>query len=171
MPRPEVRITIVEPALWSRFREMRLAALAESPGMFGSTLSRERAFDESEWRRRAQRPVTFLASRGPRDVGLAGVHEFEAQWTVVGMWVRPEARGTGVVDVLMEACEKVARRAGAHEIVLGVMEDNGAGRRAYRRLGFRPTGKRDHLREGRYEMWLAKPIPPSTISLAAEKSP
>jgi ribosomal protein S18 acetylase RimI-like enzyme len=156
MPEPEVQITIVEPALWSRFRDLRLAALAESPEMFSSTLSREREFDESEWHRRAQRPVTFLASRGPWDVGLAGVHEFEAQWTIVGMWVSPAARGTGVVDALVEACETAARQAGADAIVLGVMEDNRAGCRAYRRLGYRPTGQREHLRDGRYEIWMTK---------------
>lgn len=130
--------------------------------MFGSALSRELAFDEAEWRRRAQRPVTFLASRGPRDVGIVGVHEFNGSWTVVGMWIAPDARGTGVVDALMDACETAARQAGADAIVLGVMEDNTAGCRAYHRLGFRPIGQREHLREGRYELWMTKPLSPQT---------
>lgn len=167
MVEPELRIAPVESGQWSRLRAMRLAALTESPEMFGSTVLRERAFDEAEWRQRAQRPVTFLASRAGRDVGLAGVHEFDGRWTVVGMWIAPEARGAGIVDALMEACENAARQAGAETIVLGVMEDNMAGRSAYRRLGFTPTGRRDHIRDGRYEQWLAKPLQGSRTSVSA----
>lgn len=159
MSGPDLRITLVGPAQWRRLRAVRLAALAESPGMFGSTLSREQAFDEAEWRRRAQRPVTFLASRGGCDVGLAGVHEFAGIWTVVGMWIAPEDRGTGVVDALVQACEDAVTRAGSDTIALGVMEDNAAGLSAYRRLGFTLTRRRDHVRDGRHEAWLAKTLP------------
>lgn len=143
---------------WRRLRTLRLAALAESPEMFGSTLTREQAFGEAEWRQRAQRPATFLASRNCDDIGLAGVHEFDRQWTVVSMWIAPAVRGSGIVDALMEACEKAVREAGSDEITLGVMEDNRAGRSAYHRLGFQPTGRRDHVREDRYELWMAKPL-------------
>jgi len=158
VPDRDLRISSVTPQEWQRLRAARLAALAESPEMFGSTLDREQTFDEAEWRRRAQRPVTFLASLAGRDVGLAGVHEFDGTWVVVAMWVAPDVRGSGVVDALMEACEGAARRAGADTLVMGVMEDNTAGRRAYRRLGFRPTGRRDHVRDGRHELWLAKSL-------------
>lgn len=153
-----VQTSRVTPEEWRRFRAMRLAALAESPSMFGSTLAREQSFDEVEWRARAQRPVTFLASRAGRDVGLAGVHEFEGRWQVVSMWIMPEARGTGVVDALMEACEGVVREAGASSLILGVMEDNPAGLQAYRRLGFTFTGHRQHVRDDRDELWMSKTL-------------
>lgn len=169
MPEPDLRIALLEPDQWSQLRSLRLAALEESPEMFGSTLSRERAFDETEWRRRAQRRATFLASRDGREVALAGVHEFNGIWTVVGMWITPEARGTGIVDALMQACEDTARQAGAHMIVLGVMEDNEAGLSAYRRLGFTPTGQRHHLRGDRYELWLTKPLGPRAAAVSGRK--
>lgn len=153
-----IRITRVTPVDWRRFRAARLAALGESPDMFGSTLARETAFEEDEWRRRASRPVTFIASRAGSDVGLAGVHEFDGEWQVVSMWITPMARGTGVVDTLMEACEEAARDAGASHLTLGVMEDNPAGRGAYERLGFTYTGKRDHIRDGRDELWMSKEL-------------
>ena len=124
--------------------------------MFGSTLAREEGFDEDEWRRRASRPVTYVATRGGRDVGLAGVHEFDGTWQVVSMWIDPGSRGKGIVDGLMRACEATAREAGADRLTLGVMEDNPAGRTAYRRLGFAFTGRRDHIREGRDELWMEK---------------
>ena len=71
-PSDAVVLTRVEPEDWQRLRDVRLAALAESPEMFGSTLAKEQSFDETEWRRRAERPATFLASRHGVDVGMAG---------------------------------------------------------------------------------------------------
>ncbi|WP_309131510.1 GNAT family N-acetyltransferase [Brevibacterium sp.] len=158
MTPPELHIVPVGPADWRQFRSARLEALAESPEMFGSTLSREEAFDEQEWRRRAARPVSFLASRGDQVIGLTGVHEFDGVWVVVGMWVPPGARGTGVVDALMSACEKVARQAGADTLVLGVMEENKAGVRAYRRLGFQPTGASEFVCDKGCELWMRKSL-------------
>lgn len=164
MLKSELVITRAEPQHWGRFRAMRLAALAESPAVFGSTAAREKAFDEEEWRRRAQRLVTFLASLDGTDVGLVGVHEFDGNWTVVSMWISPETRSLGIVDALMEACENFARQAGSDSLVLGVMEENTAGRRAYRRLGFEPIARRDHIGDGRYEMWMAKSLNPAQES-------
>jgi len=128
--------------------------------MFGSTLARERSFDEAEWRRRAARPATFLASRNDRDVGMAGVYELDGEWWVMGMWLAPDARGTGVVEALARACETVAQEAGAATAALRVMEDNPRGRRAYLRLGCRPTGTREHVRDGRDELFMAKTVCP-----------
>ena len=143
---------------WRRLRVLRLAALAESPEMFGSGLARERAFDEKEWRGRAGRPATFIASLNSVDVGIASVYEFDGAWCVMGMWVAPEARGTGVVDALIHACESSVESAGAAEIALWVMEDNPRGIRAYGRLGFSHTDTRQHVRDGRCEMLMVKAL-------------
>ena len=148
----------VAPEDWRRMREVRLAALADSPDMFGSTLARELAFDAEEWRRRAARPATFLASRDGVDVGTAGVFAFDGGWFVMGMWIAPAARGTGVVEALLAACESVALDAGADTISLGVMEDNPRGRRAYERAGYAYTGEREHIRDGRDELFMAKTL-------------
>ena len=154
----EPRLHRVVPDDWQRLRAVRLAALAESPEMFGSTWEREQGFDEAEWRRRAARPATFLASRAGVDVAMAGAYETDGSWYVMGMWIAPAARGSGLVDALLGACEAVARDAGATTISLGVMEDNPRGQRAYARLGYEPTGVREHVRDGRDELWLSKPL-------------
>jgi RimJ/RimL family protein N-acetyltransferase len=159
-----VVLTRVEPRDWQRLREVRLAALAESPEMFGSTLAKEQSFDEAEWRRRAARPATFLASRGCVDVGMAGVYEFDGGWCVMGMWLAPAARGTGVLEALVDACESVAQAAGATTVALGVMEDNPRGRRAYLRLGYEFTGTREHVHDGRHELFMTKTLPSSLPS-------
>ncbi|MBC9733886.1 GNAT family N-acetyltransferase [Nocardioides marmotae] len=76
----------------------------------------------------------------------------------------PAARGTGVVEALIQACESVAQDAGATTLALGVMEDNPRGRRAYARLGYDLTGEREHVRDGRDELFLAKTLPPAPSS-------
>ncbi|WP_122818465.1 GNAT family N-acetyltransferase [Nocardioides pantholopis] len=158
-------LTRVGPEDWRRLRAVRLAALAESPEMFGSTWAREQAFDEAEWRRRAARPATFLASRDGVDVGMAGVYELDGGWCVMGMWLAPAARGTGVLEALVHACESVAQEAGATTLALGVMEDNPRGRRAYTRLGYAFTGAREHVRDGREELMMSRTLPSSRQSV------
>jgi hypothetical protein len=51
---------------------VRLAALANAPEAFASTLARELALDEAEWRRHAVDSFTFIAWRAGKPVGLAG---------------------------------------------------------------------------------------------------
>ena len=65
------------------------------------------------------------------DVGTAGV---SADHELLGMWVAPAARGTGVADRLVDA---VARHAGAGApLHLRVMAGNDVGVRFYTRCGF-----------------------------------
>ncbi|RNI18153.1 GNAT family N-acetyltransferase [Flexivirga caeni] len=155
---PEVSVVRVEPDGWERYRAVRLAALQDAPEMFGSTYEREIAFDEGEWRRRAERPATFLAVRDGVDVGIAGAYEFDAGWCVMGMWLHPDARGTGAVDLLLAACADVAVGCGAWRLALWVMADNPRGIRAYERGGFAFTGERELGRDGRWELAMARTL-------------
>ncbi len=47
-----MRIHEVEVQEWAALREIRLAALQDTPAAFGSTYARELAFDERQWRER-----------------------------------------------------------------------------------------------------------------------
>jgi ribosomal protein S18 acetylase RimI-like enzyme len=132
--------------------------------MFGSSWAKEHSFDEAEWRRRAARPVTFLASRDSADVGMAGVYNSDEGWFIMGMWLDPGVRGTGVVEALIGACEAAVMESGATRIGLWVMEDNGRGRGAYVRLGYQFTGQRQLAREGRDELLMLKSLPSSAPS-------
>ncbi len=149
-------IEVVTPDMWRRQRDLRLAALAQAPEQFGSTLAREQEFSDDTWRERASRPSTLLASVDGRDVAIAGVYLHDDTWQVNAMWIEPEHRGRGIADALLAGCEVLVRQAGASRMQLWVFEDNPAGLGAYTRAGFELTGTRDHVRDGRHVLEMLK---------------
>jgi RimJ/RimL family protein N-acetyltransferase len=138
---------------WTVLKLMRLDALGESPDAFGSTLERESAFTEADWRHRlrdsAVNCVAFTRTGEP--VGIAGAYRPDDEPTVrevVGMWVRPAHRGTGLADLLLVAVLDWSWADGASGVRLWVADGNDRARRCYVRRGFRPTGRRALLRPG-----------------------
>ena len=69
-----------------------------------------------------------------------GVLVEKSRATVVGVFVRVEQRGTGLIDRLLDAGAQWARDRGFDELSLGVHQDNGRAQAAYRRAGFVPSG-------------------------------
>ena len=132
---------------WQALREIRLQALRDAPYAFASTHAREAAFAEDEWHRRATRDGSFLAflpEVGP--AGLGGGY-FAAPDTaeLVGMYVRPQARGRGVGEAIIEAVVGWAIRQGAVTVHLWVTETNKPARMLYERCGFTVTAERQPL--------------------------
>ena len=120
----------------SVLKEIRLAALAEAPFAFGSTYAEEVQFPDEHWMMRAERgsrgddSVTFFAVVGDRILGLAGGYRpepFDGAFELVSMWVRPEARGAGIAQRLVDAVVDWAAGAGATAVELCVTEGNPAG--------------------------------------------
>jgi GNAT superfamily N-acetyltransferase len=147
----QVVISRVSPDQWATFREVRLAALAESPEAFSSTVERELGFPEQLWRDRLGANVTLLAWLDDRPVGtvtvldtaLADTHGFAGAFHLVAMWVDPSARRLGIGAQLVSAALDAARSGGAPALLLWVVESNDRGRSLYERLGFRDTGFRE----------------------------
>lgn len=140
-----MRRTTVEQ--WQALRELRLHALADSPAAFGSTLTQERALPDEEWQRRAGGD-SWLAWDDGRPVGMVALVPDDVSSDarqVVGMWVAPPARGTGVAAALVEAACAAARAHGAACVCLWVADGNDRARRAYERCGFTATGRRQPL--------------------------
>ena len=91
------------------------------------------------------------------DIGLVVGAEYrgrERTAGLFGMWVAPEARGTGVGNRLVSAVVAWARSSGYQRILLEVGEVNAPAIRLYVRMGFVPTGvtgtlpePRTHIRE------------------------
>jgi ribosomal protein S18 acetylase RimI-like enzyme len=147
---PPFRVRRVQPGEWVTLRAVRLAALADAPEAFASTMAHELAFDDAEWRRRAANTPTFIAWRGDEPVGLAAVASRQdgagtsarREWQLMSMWVSPDARGSGSADLLVAAAVKAARAESADRLTLWVANGNARARAFYLRAGFRPTGIR-----------------------------
>ena len=64
-----IDVVEVSGASWRTYRDLRLAALIDSPRAFASTYAREAAFDDDAWRARLSRTPGWLAFDGSRPVG------------------------------------------------------------------------------------------------------
>jgi GNAT superfamily N-acetyltransferase len=142
---------------WAQLRAVRLAALADAPSAFGSTLDREQEYDEERWREWSLNMATFLAFREGVPVGIVGgvASDTSDERTMVAMWVHPDHRRTGVASVLLDTVRNWARDDGATRMTLWVTRTNKPAAALYRRAGFKPTGD-------------SKPLP-SNPSLAEDK--
>src|SRR6185437_10824819 len=131
---------------WQALREIRLQALRDAPDAFASTYAREAAFVEDEWRRRATRDgsfIAFLPEVTPAGLG-GGYLAAPGVVELIGMFVRPQARGHGVGEALVDAVAGWARAQGASTVHLWVTETNKA-RLLYERCGFTVTAERQPL--------------------------
>ena len=80
-----------------------------------------------------------LAPPATRFVDVARSDEAEVRMLAVA----PEARGRGIADALMEACERQARAAGLSGVVLSTDPGMHAAHRLYGRRGYRREPERD----------------------------
>ena len=137
-----VLVERVEGHDWATVRAVRLAALADSPSAFGSTLEREQSYDEERWREWSRQVATFLAFRNGHPVGIAGgmAGSHAGERTVVAMWVHPRHRRAGVGTALLDAVRSWAHDDGATTLILWVTRANDPAVTLYRRAGFTPTG-------------------------------
>ncbi|MFH8365284.1 GNAT family N-acetyltransferase [Streptomyces sp. NPDC018031] len=156
---------------WALYRTVRLAALTDTPEVFGSTLGREQAFTDDEWRRRLTRWNQFVAEDGAQVCGLIGVVPAAAAAAaaaglaeLVSMWVHPAARGRGVGDLLVRRALRFADEQGFPEVRLWVTVGNGHAERLYARHGFQRSGQVQPVREGEdlLEFAMVRPAPTGT---------
>jgi len=131
----------LRPDDWETFRDVRLRSLADSPDAFGSTLEREQAFTEHDWRQRVSGAVFVVLDPGPVAVGGIVVHDDVGQ--VWGMWTDPAHRRRGHARRILDALTSL------HDVVrLHVNLANPAARSVYERYGFVGTGEVEPLRPG-----------------------
>ena len=153
---------------WRTWRSVRLAALADAPGAFGSRLNDWADAPEDRWRERLSIPgaIDLLAfdADGNAPVGMAtGTPDQDngGRAELISMWVDPAVRGQGVATALITAIARWAAGTGAAALTLSVMPDNVAARRTYERNGFTASDEPGGLlADGRRELVMVRDLAP-----------
>ncbi len=151
---------------WQTYRSIRLTALQESPEAFVATHAQEESATEEFWRERMERSQRLIAYVDRQAVGIASVgaaQEDDNAGELFGLWVRPEARGTGVATALVRAGAEAAARDGRTQLYYWVGTDNGRAVAFASGYGFRPTHHRRPMRvvsveDGEEEIAMTLPI-------------
>lgn len=151
-----VTIERLDQSSWTTLREVRLAALRDAPEAFWATWQDERRYTPEDWVAFARRVVWFVAVHDPPpnrlNLGLVGClqrEEFPDEPEVIGMWVRPDQRGTGTADLLIGAAHRWAVAEDVRSLALWVVDGNERARRFYERHLYRPTRECAPLPAGR----------------------
>ncbi|MET7946024.1 GNAT family N-acetyltransferase [Micromonospora sp. NPDC005324] len=171
-----IEIKVLTPDDWPTWRELRLAALAEAPGAFGSRLADWQGDGDREqrWRDRLSilDSLNLVAVLGGRPVGMASGVPTPDPLTLdlISMWVHPDARGRGVGDRLVNEVARWAWERGGEQLRLAVMPDNARAKSLYHRAGFRLTDESgDFLPDGvRREQIMLRPLHPRAASSIKE---
>jgi ribosomal protein S18 acetylase RimI-like enzyme len=159
---PDIRLLTVDE--WVELRNIRLAALRESPNAFLSTYQREVVYDADGWRAEFIRGSWYMGMLAGRPVSLLGatreagvsVNERYLEY----LWVSPEYRRFGIARGMLIRVFEHLRAANVHIAFVWVLDSNEAARRLYERIGFVSTNQRQPLadRPGRSEERLILPL-------------
>src|SRR5436190_2193874 len=115
----------IKPTEWPTLRELRLASLLDAPEAFGQTHENALAIPDAEWQQISRASASgntrtwLIASVDGVDVGLVQARKRAPDDCLVfSMWVAPEARRSGVCQVLIDAVAEWGAGWGARRIVL-----------------------------------------------------
>jgi GNAT superfamily N-acetyltransferase len=172
MDMSEISVRVLDESEWSLYRDIRLRALAESPGSFTATLADEADRDEQFWRDRMTRSYLLLAERGELPQGIVSLGPDEQDPTaaeVFGLYVVPDARSTGVSWRLVEVTADLAIQAGYTQLYYWVGTDNARAIGFGKNFGFRTTDRRrparpSDIHQGEDEIAMVLGLEPDTTS-------
>jgi GNAT superfamily N-acetyltransferase len=126
---------------WRIWRDVRLAALSESPRAFASSVATEKGYEESDWRDwlRPDGGLRVVAGDGAGVVGAWLPEDRGGAAELYSMWVHPQWRGRRVGDLLVQEVIGWALGNDHRVIELWVAEGNPVAERLYVRHGFVAT--------------------------------
>lgn len=124
---------------WMLLRNVRLAALLDTPTAFGVSYQTAAAYTDEQWQVRASSTGTafWMAFEKDRPVGMIGAAVSSAgRFNLIGMWVEPASRGSGVATRLVEVVKARAIAEGFDRVFLDVSPDNARASNFYLKQGF-----------------------------------
>jgi GNAT superfamily N-acetyltransferase len=150
----EVRLT--QAGDWKLLKQMRLAALSNMPTAFGVSYATASKYTDEQWQERAAGkagPEFWLAFVDGKPVGMIGAGVSQTnRYNLIGMWVEPDARGSGIARRLVESVKAKALQKGHSRIFLDVSPDNARAANFYLKQGFafidewEPLASHPHIR-------------------------
>lgn len=123
---------------WMLLKRVRLAALQDTSTAFGVSYQAAANYSDQQWQDRASSTGTqfWLAFKNQQPVGMIGAAVSGAnRYNLIGMWVAPDSRGSGVAAKLVDAVKSRARDQG-HECDLDVAPENARAAHFYLKQGF-----------------------------------
>ena len=135
-----MKIRTTEDRDWLILKEIRLAALLDAPTAFGVSYQTAITNSDEQWKQRASsttQPKFWLAFNEDKGIGMigAGVDQ-TGRYNLIAMWVKPESRGLGVAECLVNAVKSDSIERGFKQIFLDVSPNNLRASRFYRKQGF-----------------------------------
>lgn len=139
---PELAIRRLAAADIAAYRTLRLQGLRDHPHAFGADAEDEAAWPMAAWLARVEQRCTFGAFIGDALVGTAALaiepgRKHGHRGSLVGLYVAPDARGTGAGRALVMAVMDAARGA-VESVELSVAIANAPAIALYLACGFRP---------------------------------
>jgi len=169
VPQKLLKVRRLEAGDAAVYRELRLEGLSDQPEAFGASWEDESVKPASWWTERLEANTVFggWIDSSPL-LGVAGFHvtgaaKLRHKGILWGMYVRPDARGTGLAASLVQQIIEYAQPL-VEEICLTVVSSNAAACRLYSAAGFEQYGlERRALKIGNEyydEVLMALPLHP-----------
>jgi RimJ/RimL family protein N-acetyltransferase len=141
MPSQDLLVRPTTEADADAFREMRLEALRNHPEAYSADYDEQANFSREQWLERLRNGNTFVACEGDTLVGMAGIFrdgtpKTQHKGKIWGVYVRPNFRGHGLAQRLVNTCVDWARAQQLRYVMLAVITTNTSAVNAYKKCGF-----------------------------------
>jgi GNAT superfamily N-acetyltransferase len=145
-----IKIEIATAKDWERYKDIRLEALTVNPEAFGSTLESTSKRTTEEWQLSLSRKDVFmvLASINESLKGaksIAGARITEDGWLLIAVYTRPDSRGQGLSEKVLNTVLEEVKRRGGDKVSLYVTRkpEQESARKLYKKIGFSEVEEKD----------------------------
>lgn len=136
----DIKLNLATESDYLRVKQLRLAALKDSPNSFGAKYKVLKDRPDNYWQQVLKVSSWCLVSADGVDIGLLAVDRADKDrnsdcW-VSGWWISQSHRGQGISKLMAQWVYELCRKNGWEKIGLGVWPDNKAAIAVYLKLGF-----------------------------------